>query len=534
MAYIKQTWENLPSEETPISAERLTHMEEGIYNNSVELENKASKDIYADNAISLGRKANTTKGKKSIAVGTNVSATMDDSSAFGSGTTASGYYSSAKGRDTVATGYGANASGYNSLANGYYANAFNVDTVASGYGSNASGYGTKAASKYQNVQGKYNEADSSDTYAHIVGGGSSDSDRKNIHTVDWQGNAVYAGDVTDGNGNVLSKKVNLPVDTEGNAVYGTSGQVLKTNGDGSTEWVDQSSGSGESGTTDYEALNNKPSIGDVTLSGNKTLDELGIQAKGDYLTEVPEGYVTEEELTSKGYLTEVPEEYVNQTEMEEYAQPKGDYLTEETDPTVPSWAKENTKPTYSKSEVGLGNVPNVTTNNQTPTFTESTERANIASGEKLSVIFGKIMKWFTDLKPHAFVAPITNLLTTVAGSALDATMGKELDDKISANTTAIEEVNSSLIIKEYTSTLSTVEIEANGNGTVIVNIPDASEYIANGYFGYVMSAFLFDSSIVSNTLSPHVGTTDGNISIAYINNYTRTSGSPKVTIAWKK
>lgn len=31
----------------------------------------------------------------------------------------------------------------------------------------------------------------------------------------------------------------------------------------------------------------------------------------------------------------------------------------ETDPTVPSWAKESTKPKYTKSEVGLGNVDNV-------------------------------------------------------------------------------------------------------------------------------------------------------------------------------
>lgn len=31
----------------------------------------------------------------------------------------------------------------------------------------------------------------------------------------------------------------------------------------------------------------------------------------------------------------------------------------ETDPTVPSWAKASTKPTYTKSEVGLSNVDNV-------------------------------------------------------------------------------------------------------------------------------------------------------------------------------
>ena len=43
------------------------------------------------------------------------------------------------------------------------------------------------------VQGKYSYVDNS--YAHVVGGGTSDSDRKNIHTLDWNGNAEYLGDV---------------------------------------------------------------------------------------------------------------------------------------------------------------------------------------------------------------------------------------------------------------------------------------------------------------------------------------------------
>lgn len=37
----------------------------------------------------------------------------------------------------------------------------------------------------------------------------------------------------------------------------------------------------------------------------------------------------------------------------------GGGIYEETDPTVPAWAKAATKPTYTKSEVGLGNVDNV-------------------------------------------------------------------------------------------------------------------------------------------------------------------------------
>lgn len=43
-----------------------------------------------------------------------------------------------------------------------------------------------------------------------------------------------------------------------------------------------------------------------------------------------------------------------------------------------------------KEQLGLGNVPNVSTDNQTPTFDEAKKLENIESGEKLSNIFGKI------------------------------------------------------------------------------------------------------------------------------------------------
>lgn len=76
---------------------------------------------------------------------------------------------------------------------------------------------------------------------------------------------------------------------------------------------------------------------------------------------------------------------------------------------VHAWAKTPTKPTYTKSEVGLSDVPNVATNDQTPTFTQATARENITSGEKISVILGKIKKWFTDLKAVAFSGSYNDL-----------------------------------------------------------------------------------------------------------------------------
>ena len=62
---------------------------------------------------------------------------------------------------------------------------------------------------------------------------------------------------------------------------GTTGQVLskKSGTDYDTEWTDPSGGGG--GTTDYNDLSNKPQIGGTTLSGNKTLSDLGIASTSD-------------------------------------------------------------------------------------------------------------------------------------------------------------------------------------------------------------------------------------------------------------
>ena len=135
------------------------------------------------------------------------------------------------------------------------------------------------------------------------------------------------------------------------------------------------------------------------------------QPKGNYLTEVPAGYAKTEEIPTKpsdigaqpsgnyalkSEIPSVPVKSVNGktgavsiTASDVGARPstwmpsasdagalpasttiptKTSQLTNdsgfikgytETDPTVPSWAKASSKPSYSKSEVGLGNVDNV-------------------------------------------------------------------------------------------------------------------------------------------------------------------------------
>lgn len=77
--------------------------------------------------------------------------------------------------------------------------------------------------------------------------------------------------------------------------------------------------------------------------------------------------------------------------------------------TVTSVAGMTGDVTLTKENVGLSDVENVSTNEQTPTFTEASTRANITSGETLSTLFGKIKKLFTDLKTVAFTGSYTDL-----------------------------------------------------------------------------------------------------------------------------
>lgn len=65
--------------------------------------------------------------------------------------------------------------------------------------------------------------------------------------------------------------------------------------------------------------------------------DIGAQPAGNYLTSIPSEYVTENELNDKGYLTSYTE----------------------TDPTVPAWAKQPTKPTYTAAEVGAVSQDNL-------------------------------------------------------------------------------------------------------------------------------------------------------------------------------
>ena len=177
----------------------------------------------------------TASGNNSHAEGSNTVASGNSSHAEGANTTASGNNSHAEGAHTKASGTSSHAEGDNTTASGTNAHAEGNSTTASSWYAHAEGSNTKATAKHshaegqytiasgiaQHVQGKNNIEDTENKYAHIVGNGITNDKRSNAHTLDWDGNAWYAGSVeataiilkssTEGS----SKKFKITVDDSG-------------------------------------------------------------------------------------------------------------------------------------------------------------------------------------------------------------------------------------------------------------------------------------------------------------------------------
>lgn len=123
-------------------------------------------------------------GGASHAEGINTQAFGDAAHTEGFHTYAYGFASHAEGYSTGASGQGSHAEGNYTFTSGSSSHAEGSHTEATGNTSHAEGYYTEAKGIYQHVQGKYNIIDNNNTYADIIGNGSSDSSRSNAYTLD--------------------------------------------------------------------------------------------------------------------------------------------------------------------------------------------------------------------------------------------------------------------------------------------------------------------------------------------------------------
>lgn len=142
------------------------------------------------------------------------------------------------------------------------------------------GEGVVAEEENQIAVGKFN--DNKATNAFEIGNGTDDTARSNALELDWSGNLLTAGDITDGSGNVLSEKV----DSSSLAAVATSGDYADLTGTPNLAAVATSGA--------YSDLTGTPNLAAVATSGaysdlTGTPNLAPVATTGDYedLTNTP-------------------------------------------------------------------------------------------------------------------------------------------------------------------------------------------------------------------------------------------------------
>lgn len=155
----------------------------------------------------------------------------------------------------------------------------------------------------------------------------------------------------------------------------------------------------------------------------------------------------------------------------------------------------------------------------TTAFTAAPARENLKSGEKHNILFGKIAKWFADLKTVAFSGSyndlsnkptiptvINNNTTTVAGYALDA---RQANPNVSGSMAAQMKSNyePKLQIVSAASTAAELRAGATRTDTIIITIPTGYSFT-----GFVICDYNNNSGKTLTTIQT-VTVSDSNVTV---------------------
>ena len=216
-----------------------------------------------------------------------------------------------------------------------------------------------------------------------------------------------------------------------------------------------------------------------------------------------------------------------------------------------------------KSQVGLGNVPNVSTNDQTPTYSDTTTLSTLASGEKVSTAFGKIKLAITNLinhlanksNPHEVtkeqvgLGNVPNLTTndlaptyTVASSNTDLSSGEKLSTAFGKIAKAISSLISHLsnksnphgVTKSQVG-LGNVENLATNDTTPTYTEASSDTALVSGEklstaFGKISKAISSLISHLSNKSNPHE-VTASQVGLGEVPNVSTNNQKPTYTVA---
>lgn len=311
------------------------------------------------------------------------------------------------------------------------------------------------------------------------------------------------------------------------------------------------------GTTDYTELTNKPSINSIELNGNKTLDQLGIQPKGNYLIEadladyaktsaiptnvsqltndagyitgVPDNYVTDEKLAEKNYVssTELAEkDYATNAAVTTALAAKADTSSLATVATSGSYNDLNDKPTIPAAY-------------ELPTASTSTLGGVKIDGTTIVINDGVISASNGGSGGTSNYAELTNKPTI---NNVELTGNKTSSDlNLTSNTNAV--INNSLTLQEGDASLKVNFVETSDNkkvSEVQINGADYIDVLAQTHFlvaptcgeqaSYTDNEFMPKKSILSliHMYSPKVHTDvvltssvkdDGDTTYPYLNTF---------------
>ena len=292
------------------------------------------------------------------AEGNGTKATAPSTHAEGNNTTASSTYAHAEGRETTASGESSHAEGNNTTASGYCSHAEGYNATASGGYSHAEGYNAVASGWYSHAGGINSEAKAEASFAHgehavsnyrggaafgisnktknalfVIGNGSPQGNYESDALVlDDGGNLWVAGSIKCGGGSGGYTLSPATADTLGGVMIGDNVSVTA---DGTIS-VDLSAYLKSTDISEWAKKSDKPTY---------TANEIGL-GNVNNTADADKPISTATQTALDGKADTVHTHTVSDiTDMPEY-------LTKETDPTVPAWAKAKNKPTYTADEVG--------------------------------------------------------------------------------------------------------------------------------------------------------------------------------------
>ncbi len=288
-----------------------------------------------------------------------------------------------------------------------------------------------------------------------------------------------------------------------------AGDNITLEQEGSTLTIN-STGGGSGGISNYEELENQPKVNNVTLIGNKSLNDLGIQPVGDYVTYIKSKNIcdTEIEEGSLSSTTGVPISSSTKTRTKNFIS-----VLPNTQYTFTDYAEEALNVAiygYDSNEIFIGSITNKGPSSHYKTFTTQNNCAYI----KFWVLSNDTSQKY-QIEPGT---ESTNYVVPKTMNVKESDLSPELAEKIN---------NSSEIKMNYLYVDSTYDSSTEGYGTTrFSNIYDANVSIVDNSKDNQYTIFVADGTY-TDLQEKYSGSTGSDLEGVIVKDYVYYIGNEK-------